>query len=621
MSQTRRAIFVSPTAFKQTDAIHKTDVIDDLIDQFERRWQAGKPPGIGEFLDLPEIRNVPDSERRSFIVELIMVDLEFRWRDERVSLDNALAVKGTSDALPRTRPMMEDYLRAHPELASEDGMLGKLLEEEFRVRQRHGDELSIEDYVSRFPQLEKWLRHKLPTLATNLQRAHESSLLTREVSSSLRDFRIPLTTNVAAGQRDSVGASSGSTTPSVWTLRNARVNLLSVAKPFCNFSSSLINSLSEQMSEREFKPDEWLCREGDVGEAIFIISEGEVSIIAGDGRGGVRVIDRKQKGDVLGIFPLVTGLPHLASAQAMTVVKTLCFPAASFADTAARSPIVASILAEQICRNTSKKAIDSFCGKFVQGYRIRRQIARGTMSIIYKAEASNGKTVALKMMKHHLALDHEAKMRFRREAEILTALKHPNIVKFYETIDAFGTSFHVLEHCGSATLAEAILKDAPFSEERARHVIGQLANALSYAHGMGVVHRDLKPSNILLREDGSVLLIDFGLSRSALSVELTEWGEILGTPGYMPPEQLVGTPVTKAADLYALGCVTFEMLTGRPLFESADEMDLLHEKLRLPPKVKRLSGHVSHSMYSFLCGSLAANSDDRVLKLESISDW
>ena len=241
---------MSPTAFKQTDAIHKTDVIDDLIDQFERRWQAGKPPGIGEFLDLPEIRNVPDSERRSFIVELIMVDLEFRWRDERVSLDNALAVKGTSDALPRTRPMMEDYLRAHPELASEDGMLGKLLEEEFRVRQRHGDELSIEDYVSRFPHLEKWLRHKLPTLATNLQRAHESSLLTREVSSSLRDFRIPLTTNVAAGQRDSVGASSGSTTPSVWTLRNARVNLLSVAKPFCNFSSSLINSLAHLLGER-----------------------------------------------------------------------------------------------------------------------------------------------------------------------------------------------------------------------------------------------------------------------------------------------------------------------------------------------------------------------------------
>ncbi len=613
---------MSTTAIPPSAATRKFDLVDDLIEEFERRWRAGRSPQLSSFLNLPAIQKVTADERQNFLVELILVDLEYRWRDHV----SAQPAAGAATPKPTTAgtsavPVVEDYVAAYAELASDEDVLCQLVEEEFRVRQRHGDAASVEDFVARFPQLEARLRQKLPLLATILRRVDEAAQAASQVSSSLRDFRIPLTSQPTPKSPDAVSQSTDGPVPSVWTLRNARVNLLSKVKPFCNFSSTLISQLAECMSERDFARNEWLSREGEAADELRIITGGEVSVVASDGKGGVRVIERKKHGDIVGVFSMVTGQPHLVSAQATSTVKALCISATDYAAVVGRSPILAIMLAELICKNTAQKSVDAFCGKLVGDNRIRRRIASGSMSVIYKAESPTGETVALKMLKHHLALDREAKSRFLREADILKALQHPNIVRFHESIEAFGTSFHVLEHCGSATLAEAITNDAPFSEAQVRNVIGQLASALSYAHRMGVVHRDLKPSTILLRDDGSVLLIDFGLSRSAQSMALTQWGEILGTPGYMPPEQLIGTPVTETADLYSLGCVTYEMLTGRPLFETNDEMDLLHEKLRLPPQVKQLAGRVSPGMYSLLCGSLAVNSDDRVLKLESIANW
>lgn len=615
---------MAKTMVSHANATLKLDLIDDLIDEFERRWQTGSPPQISAFLSLPAIRKARRSEQLGFLVELIMVDLEYRWREKLVARYASGIVPNQqhgqkSSAIPRTFSKLEDYLAAFPELASEDDKLSKLLEEEFLVRQRQGDDPSVDEFVARFPRLEPNLRRDLPTLATSLRRNKELSPAQRLEPSTPRDFRIPLTTNRSLETSKTVIATIA--TPSVWTLRNSQVNFLSELKPFSKFSNSLISSLAERMTERVFSPGEWLIREADSGEACFVIKSGEVSVIASDGYGEQRVIDHKKQGDIVGEFALVTDHPHHSSARATTVVTALRLSAADYADLAGHSPILEVTLAELISKVSSQKPFDAFCGKKVGGFRIRHRIAQGAMSVIYEAESPSGKIVALKMLKHHMALDQEAKTRFLREADILKSLEHPNIVRFFESNDAFGTSCHMLEHCGSATLADAIAKQAPFSEKLVRRVIGQLASALSYAHNMGVVHRDLKPSNILLRDDGSVLLIDFGLSRSSRSMALTQWGEILGTPGYMPPEQLVGTPVNESADLYALGCITYEMLTGRPLFRTNDEMDLLHEKLRLPPQVKRLAGRVTRGMSTFLCGSLAANSDDRVMNLETIANW
>ena len=280
------------------------------------------------------------------------------------------------------------------------------------------------------------------------------------------------------------------------------------------------------------------------------------------------------------------------------------------------------VFAELTAKTTSATRIDAFYHKHINGYQIRGRIARGAMAVIYEAQDRQGKTVALKMMKHHLAYDAEAVKRFQREADILSSLRHPHIMRCLESFWSYGTFFLVLEHCGAGTLADAITLQAPFPEEHVRRTIGQLANALSYAHANGIVHRDLKPDNVLLMADEMVLLIDFGLSRSSQSVQLTNWGQVLGTPRYMPAEQLVGAPIDKTVDVYALGCIAYEMLTGSSLFQSSqDTMDLLREKLRLPPQVEDLAPRVSSGMYAFLCGSLAADSQNRVLKLETIAEW
>lgn len=619
---------MSRATVPHTDTSLSLDHVEDLLDEFESRWHTGNPPQIGSFLNLPALRQASRSERLDFLVELVMVDLEYRWRDKFVARYapgiTHRQQEGQQDPhLPRSCAKVEDYVAAHPELASEKDVLIKLLEEEYRVRLRQADEPSLEEFVARFPLLEALLRRRLPALANSLRHAGESTLVPRQDLSRLCDLRIPLTTNQSpeSGEPVLAAAAAGGPPSSVWSLRNEPISFLSKLKPFANFSAALISSLAERLSERDFVPSEWMVLQADRGDALFIITAGMASVIVGNGHEQKQVLDRKKQGEFVGEFAVVTGQPHLASVRAITAVKAYCLSVADYTDLVEQFPVLATTLAEMISKPSPQKSLDAFCGKLIQGYRIRRQIARGTMSVIYEAQSRSGQTVALKMLKHHMALDAEAKRRFLREADILAALKHPNIVGFYKTIEAFGTLCHVLEHCNSVTLADAITKQAPFSEEQVRHVIGQLATVLSYAHSMGVVHRDLKPRNILLRDNGTVLLIDFGLSHSSRSVALTQWGQILGTPGYMPPEQLVGTPVNETADLYALGCITFEMLTGRPLFQTDDEMVLLHEKLRLPPQVKDLSRRVTRGMSSFLCGSLVANSDDRVLKLESIANW
>jgi serine/threonine-protein kinase len=137
----------------------------------------------------------------------------------------------------------------------------------------------------------------------------------------------------------------------------------------------------------------------------------------------------------------------------------------------------------------------------------------------------------------------------------------------------------VMELCEGSTLARLSDRCPPLEEGQVFAIVGQLAAALHHAHSAGVLHRDLKPGNVLLTWDGTLKLSDFGLARSFLSTGLTVHGEILGTPRYMPPEQLIGTSVDERADLYALGCIAYELFVGEPPFTEPDVAKLLAMQL------------------------------------------
>jgi hypothetical protein len=200
------------------------------------------------------------------------------------------------------------------------------------------------------------------------------------------------------------------------------------------------------------------------------------------------------------------------------------------------------------------------------GYEILGELGRGGMGVVYKARQTGlCRVVALKMILSgaHAAADDLA--RFRTEAEAIARLQHPNIVQVHEVGEQDGRPFFSLEFCACGSL-DRKLAGAPSLPKEAASLVETLAQAMHAAHQKGVVHRDLKPANVLLAEDGTPKITDFGLAKKLDEASRTATGAVLGTPSYMAPEQArgVGKGVGPAADVWALGAILYEGLTGRP---------------------------------------------------------
>ncbi len=232
------------------------------------------------------------------------------------------------------------------------------------------------------------------------------------------------------------------------------------------------------------------------------------------------------------------------------------------------------------------------------GYEILEELGRGGQSVVYKArQPALDRLVALKMILASPAADAEERARFRLEAEAVAHLEHPHIVPIYEVGAQAGRPYFALEYVAGGTLARK-LAGMPLPGREAAALLETLARAMHWAHQRGIVHRDLKPANVLLTADGRPKIADFGLAkRLEAAATLTHTGSVMGTPAYMAPEQAVGKnrEVGPAADVYALGTILYEMLTGRPPFLGATPLDVLAQVVdadpvapsRLQPKVPR----------------------------------
>ena len=248
-------------------------------------------------------------------------------------------------------------------------------------------------------------------------------------------------------------------------------------------------------------------------------------------------------------------------------------------------------------------------------YEITAQIGEGGMGQVYRATDTKLKRqVAIKILPPSLAADHDRLARFQREAEVLASLNHPHIAAIYGLEESAGITALVMELVEGDDLSQRIARGA-ISIEEALPIAKQIAEALEAAHEQGIIHRDLKPANIKVRRDGTVKVLDFGLAkamespagsspRASMSPTLTtpamtQAGMILGTAAYMSPEQAKGRPVDRRADVWAFGCVLFEMLTGQRAFTGEDVADVLSRVLQrepdfdaLPPMVPARVGQV-----------------------------
>ncbi len=216
-------------------------------------------------------------------------------------------------------------------------------------------------------------------------------------------------------------------------------------------------------------------------------------------------------------------------------------------------------------------------------YRLDSCIAIGGMGEVWRGEDVRlGRPVAIKLMRPGHAGLPEATARFRAEARYGRRLSHAGIARVHDCRHD-GRPFLVMELVEGPPLAVA-LSAGPLTPVRALDVIAQVARALQAAHSAGVIHCDIKPANLLLRRDGRVKLIDFGIARRAGSSVLTGPGTVLGTPAYLAPERLAGQPATVASDLYALGVVLYEALAGgRPFTGTTMEIMLAHQSRPIPP--------------------------------------
>jgi eukaryotic-like serine/threonine-protein kinase len=212
-------------------------------------------------------------------------------------------------------------------------------------------------------------------------------------------------------------------------------------------------------------------------------------------------------------------------------------------------------------------------------YRLEHVLGHGGMATVYRAyDVELERPVAVKLLAPGLAVDDEFRHRFVREARLAARLSHPNVVQVYDAGEDAGRPFIVMEYVPGETLERVLARRRKLPPQEAGPLAAQAAHGLQHAHDAGLVHRDVKPHNLLLRADGVLKVADFGIARAAESTRLTLAGTVLGTAAYLAPEQALGDEVTAAVDVYALGAVLYELLTGRPPYDFTSLAELAEKQ-------------------------------------------
>jgi len=223
-------------------------------------------------------------------------------------------------------------------------------------------------------------------------------------------------------------------------------------------------------------------------------------------------------------------------------------------------------------------------------YEIEDRIGAGGMAIVYRAKDTLlNRTVAIKVLREQLASDEGFIRRFRREAQAAASLSHQNIVSIFDVGKDGQEDYIVMEYVLGSTLKDVIRQEAPMPPQKALKIARQIAEALAHAHANHIIHRDIKPQNILITLDGRVKVTDFGIARAVSSATLTHTGDIVGSVHYLSPEQAKGSPINEQSDIYSLGIILYEMITGKVPHDGDTPITIalkhIQEDVELPSKI------------------------------------
>ncbi len=543
--------------------------------------------------------------------------------------------------------MVEDYIRGCPEIANDHGLLLKLLLREFQFQEPAP---SVMEFIDRFPNLKEQLLERLcfqplePTSGGNRQSIVVPQFDDNTAISSLIDIDAPqdtmcepsVLTSVQFEQANTArfvepGQTLESFAPEAETpepekeVEEAGPKRLRNCFPFSTLPKVLVDELEDHMHEYTFAAGEYLIRQGGPGDSLMLIREGTVNIIVADELGTPHEIDRSVPGDILGEMALLTEAPRSASIVAREPVRAAILSAQTFHDYANRNPVISQVLTQLFVERLGGNRRDVLSGKTLDHYRIVRRLGKGGMAIVYEGNHEvTGLRVALKMLSHRLVYDKPSLAWFQREADIIEGFSHPNIVRMVGRFRAFHSYFIAMEFCDGITLERLIRLNGPLNEDDFRKAFGQMASALNYAHERNVIHRDIKPVNLMLNFDGHIKLMDFGLAMplQKRTSEADAERQIVGTPRYMAPEQLKGRELTKAADLFSLGCTAFKLLTGESLFTEPDVIKLreVHSAWKVSDFIAQRSD-LSPDILELLAGCLQRRPEKRTCDLAKYAAW
>jgi serine/threonine protein kinase len=383
---------------------------------------------------------------------------------------------------------------------------------------------------------------------------------------------------------------------------------LSAIAAFKTLPQREVERLSTQCELVRFVQGAQIIRRGDPGDAMFIIKKGEVRVPVIDQSGREKFVARLGAGELFGEMALLTGEPRTADVFAETAVECLVIRRQPLQAFLGQHPRVASFLTEIL----GKRLLEGVGVQQVGKYKLVGELGRGGMAIVFEGlHPTLNTAVAIKMLSHELVYDEDFSTRFKNEAKIIGALKHENIVSVIDTEEAYATFFIIMEKVAGTVLSKLIDTRGvlPFDESRA--ILRQLASALDCAHTHGIVHRDVKPANVIVEAGGRVKLMDFGIAKTRAEAQ-KEDEDIVGTAEYMSPEQALGRKMDGRSDLYSLGVMAYEMLTGRLPFDSPDPYEILRMHVRDPlPSPRATNARVPEDLEQLVRKATAKRPEDR----------
>lgn len=349
------------------------------------------------------------------------------------------------------------------------------------------------------------------------------------------------------------------------------------------------------MTPIRFRKGQRVIRQGDEGDTFYIVQEGScVAHVEKDGR--EHPIARLRAGDIIGEIALLTGEPRTAHVDAETNVKLWSMSRAQFDALCKERPDLRSFLGELVSDRLSSERLTA--EKTVGKYVVNEIIGRGGWSIVYRGTHSSlNMPVAIKMLKHDMAMDSEFSEKFRYEAKTIAHLNHENIVKVYDIEELYRTIFIIMEYLEGVSLDSILEKMPRLPLSKVLDIVLQVCAGLEYAHGQGIVHQDIKPGNIFIQSNNRAKIVDFGLACPPGTIDC----ELPGTVFYMSPEQIEGLPMDERTDIYSLGITAFEMITGQRPFPEDDIMRLMDSDARKDvPDPRTLVPDLPDELYDFI---------------------